>query len=403
MKIKLPDLIENGNGTVRVQSLIETREGECTLWYELDATYKDYLTLDRLDAFVVGMILYAMRKNEPVVVDGPISNKLARNLKYYMHVMNTYYPDLHVVPIHCLKRDPLLQCPKGPGAGASFTAGIDSYCTLWEHFKNNEDDGNRITHLFNMYAGQRGGALDGRAFFRKNLEGVRDAAKRLNLDLVVIDTNLDGFYDFGRFVDSYGPRLFSCVLLLQKLFSVFYIPATYQYSENKPQGSTPLGDHLLSTEVLDIVHDGSQYSRVEKTKIISKWEITRSVLIVCNGNFLDQNPLEEKLNCSFCEKCVRTMVTLDMLGLREQYEQVFDFTDFEKKRDLYICDLFLFRLVGVDTHILLLKQVKKHARELGYPLKVKPWKLLWALWIKLTHPASIKKLLTRTSNWANRS
>ena len=41
---------EKGNRVVRIQTCIETREGERTLWYELDAKYKEYLILDRLDA-----------------------------------------------------------------------------------------------------------------------------------------------------------------------------------------------------------------------------------------------------------------------------------------------------------------------------------------------------------------
>lgn len=380
MKIKLPELIENGDGTVRVQSRIETREGERVLWYQLDAAYKDYLVLDRVDAFVVGLIVFAMQINEEIVVDGPISNKLARNLTYYMHIMNMFYPYLHVIPLHFSKRDPLLKCPKGPGVGASFTAGVDSFCTLWDNFKKSEGDGNRITHLFNVYVGQRTcGGVDGRTLLKRNRGTVEETAKRLNLELMVMDSNLDDYYK-TRFSRRNGPTIASCVLLLQKLFSVYYIPSALKYSDFVPEGSTPLADHLLSTEVLDFVFDGAQYGRLEKTKIISEWDVTHSLLTVCNYKFW-----EDRINCSVCEKCVRTMVTLDMLGHREHFKHAFDFTDFETKRDIWICNIFFSSFGGMWKldYLPFFKEVKHYAKQVGYPLKLKPGKLLLALWLKI--------------------
>lgn len=390
--INKPELVEMENGKVRAQSLIITQEGERVLWFELDAKYKDGLTLDRLDAFVVAMLFYAMKNNLELVVDGPISNKLARNLKYYMHVMNMYFPHLPVISLHFSKRDPLLQCPKGSGVVSSFTAGIDSYYTLWENFKNSESDADRITHLVYVYAGQKGwGEIEGRTIFKESLPIIKEAAKQLNLELVAIDSNLDSFYP-DRIAEAHGARLSCCVLLLQKLFSIYYIPSTFQYCDFVHEGSSPLGDHLLSTEVMDIVHDGAQYSRVEKTKIISEWEITQSFLIVCNWSLMDG-----KTNCSNCEKCLRTMIALDMLGLRKQYEKILDFTDFETKRDLYICNRFLTSLVEVNIFTPFWKEVKKYAKDAGYPLKVKPGKLLLAIWLKIKkNPAGrIKGILKR--------
>lgn len=394
MTFKEPELIENRDGTLRVQCTVETREGKRLLWYDLDARYKEFLTLDRLDAFVAGLILYAMKINDEIVVEGPISSKLARNLKYYMHVMRMFYPSLHVVPLHTPHTDPLRHCARGTAVGSSFTTGIDSYCTLWNKFKNEEIETNRITHLFYVYAGQGGWReLDGRTLYQKNLEIVKEAANRLNLELVVVESNLDHFYGFGDFINTLGPRIFSCVLLLQKLFSIFHIPSTYTYSNPKAQGSTPLGDHLLSTEVLDIVHDGAQYRRLEKTKIISQWEITHSIFSVCN-----QNSLDGKMNCSSCEKCLRTMITLDMMGSRKQYEQVLDFTDFEKKRDLYVCYKKLFEWIGEDLGMTSWGEIKKYAKETGYPLRIKPGRLLLAMWLIISHNPSrkINKLL---KNW----
>lgn len=390
MIIKQPELIEKCDGLVRVQCPVETREGERLLWYELNARYKDYLTLDRLDAFVVGLILYAMKINEEIVVDGPISNKLAHNLKYYMHVMKMFYPDLHVVPLRISKKEKPSSYPKGSGVGTSLSNGVDSYCTLWEHFKNCDSDRNRITHVFHVYAGQKGyGTLDGKSKFRNNLPRIKETAKRLNLELIVVESNQETFYEPGQsFFDTFGPRILSCVLLLQKLISIYYFPSSSKYEDFFAEGSTPLGDPLLSTDELDIVSDGAQYSRIEKTKIISDWEMTHSFLTVCHGI---QSP--EKFNCSVCEKCVRTMITLDILGLRKKYKQVFDFTDFERNKNLYLCNISLSALAGDQVYSSFLKEMKTYTRNNGYPLKIKPGMMVLAIWFKLKNPYSVKKLL----------
>lgn len=393
MKIKKPELIENNNHTVRVQCPIETRGGERILWYELEARFKDYLTLERLDAFVSGLILFAMQHNEPVEVEGTLSNKLAYNLKYYMHVLKSFYPDWHVVPLKIINLDPLNKTARGHSIGSSFTTGIDSFTTLLDNFKNEKNRDKKITHLLFGNVGQPGGeGMNDRELFQKNLANIKKSAKHLNLDLVVVDSNVGEFYTKDHFSDSHGPRIMSCALLLQKLFSIYYIPSSFKYADIFPQGTTPLADHLLSTEVLEMVHDGAQYSRIEKTRLISDWDVAHSHLTVCNYNFQ-----LGKINCSNCDKCLRTMVTLDMLGKSKNFERVLDYTDFEKKRDLYVSNKFLSRLLGERVFISFWDEIKQYGKKIGYPLRIKPKFLLLAIWLKLTQISSRKfnKMLRR--------
>lgn len=107
-----------------------------------------------------------------------------------------------------------------------------------------------------------------------------------------------------------------CALaFIPHLFSSRYremiIPSTHDYGSLIPWGSHPLTDQLLSATHLRVVHDGAGFGRVEKTKLVASYQEFLDTMHVC---WLDL----ELGNCSRCEKCIRTMLTLDLLGLKEK-------------------------------------------------------------------------------------
>jgi hypothetical protein len=55
------------------------------------------------------------------------------------------------------------------------------------------------------------------------------------------------------------------------------------------------------------LHDGAAYSRCEKTEYVSRSAVALRNLHVCFRAGSDHN-------CGACEKCLRTMATLDVLG-----------------------------------------------------------------------------------------
>jgi hypothetical protein len=89
----------------------------------------------------------------------------------------------------------------------------------------------------------------------------------------------------------------------------FYMPASHTKGHLMPWGSDPRVDPLLSTDALEVVHDGAEVTRVHKTTVIGRWPPTFGRLRVC----VSADPAVP--NCCRCEKCVRTMTTLELFGL----------------------------------------------------------------------------------------
>jgi hypothetical protein len=79
----------------------------------------------------------------------------------------------------------------------------------------------------------------------------------------------------------------------------------------RPFGTHPLIDPYYSSSDLRVHHDGIELSRLDKVRLIADWPVALENLRVCN-RFLAYEP--GKLNCGKCEKCVRTMLELLVLG-----------------------------------------------------------------------------------------
>jgi hypothetical protein len=94
-------------------------------------------------------------------------------------------------------------------------------------------------------------------------------------------------------------------LLLSPLFSRVYIPSSHDYSQLVPWGTHPLVDPLWSTDDLEVVHDGCEATRLEKTALIASHDVALRHLWVCWGG---------RFNCGDCNKCQRTILALQALG-----------------------------------------------------------------------------------------
>jgi hypothetical protein len=109
--------------------------------------------------------------------------------------------------------------------------------------------------------------------------------------------------------------------LLSEHFSRFYIAAAHSQDELLPAGSHPRIDPLWSTERLEFIHDGVEATRLEKITLISRYDVALKTLRVC---YL--NP-KGAYNCGRCEKCLRTMIGLQLCGVLDRC------TTFEEKLD----------------------------------------------------------------------
>jgi len=130
--------------------------------------------------------------------------------------------------------------------------------------------------------------------------------------LRVVRTNVRELLDrSGDWMIAHGPAMAAVGLLLATTCGRVLIPSTDTYAMSGARGSHPLLDHLWSTESCRIEHYGAHLTRTEKIEHVAEHpralEVLRAFWRHVDG-----------YNCGACEKCLRTMVALEVLGELER-------------------------------------------------------------------------------------
>jgi hypothetical protein len=321
MIINKPEIVEDER-YVTVSSRVDI-QGSTTqypkqLWFSFPKEYAGYVT-HRADGFAAALLPLAMTLGEDLEVCGPVDCRLAHGLQEYLRVQSLWKPDqFKPVRLSCLVLDERRDALTMGAAGCAFSGGVDSFHTLWSHLLVNEHNPRyQISHALMINGFDKDSDLDNTGSFNRLLEAYEPIMKKHGVALLVSRTNILQFIDPWVLKQSFGAIVTSSALVLGRLLARFYIPSSYRFTELGlyPEGSHLMLDGLLCTETMEVIHDGAHLTRVEKTAVLAQWPDTHSRLRVCfnQTNVADGSNVIE--NCCLCEKCIRTMVTLDMFGV----------------------------------------------------------------------------------------
>lgn len=316
------------------------------LWYEVSLEYEKYIVVDRADPFIIAFINYAMLNNLDIVSDVPISQSIYYKLKtHYIPALHNNNKDFYNIE---LKTQYMKDIEENYGAVATgMSAGIDSFTTL---FLNTQDDiphQRKITHLafFNVGAVQSSNTgrfdydeilkYEDEKIIKRSLEinelrynRALKIANQLDLPLVRVESNIMEIQKMKhKFL--HVQRAVSAVFVLQKLFSGYYFASTFSLNDfvvdtKDPSHYDVFSLAMFSTKNLEFLSGDSAYNRVEKTNLIKNERIVQNNLNVC---------WREDENCGECDKCLRTLVTLDFLGALDLFKHSFDIDKYKRKRN----------------------------------------------------------------------
>jgi len=252
------------------------------------------------NVLLAATLVPAMGVGRPLRIPAPLSEKMLQGMTSIQEVLQCWYAGYESIPIEAESRpDPPDSRPRG--VGCFFSAGVDSFYTLLQH--QQEIDTLIHIHGFDI-------RLEDRALREKVTASIRQAARDLGKDLIEVETNLRAFSD--RYAcwptHQFGAALASVAHLLAPRLRKVYLPASLSYLELDPCGSHPLLDPHWSSENLEIELDGAEATRLEKVGRIAESETALNWLRVCWQN------TDGAYNCGQCEKCLRTMIELELQG-----------------------------------------------------------------------------------------
>lgn len=310
---------------------MENPYGENTVWFATRTTNKEMLQNDCYDAFMLVPLYLAMYYKQDLHICGKVSKRLHKNIIAYVQtILCDFSSDLsriHVIVDGYTEPNVMGKTLVGTG----ISCGIDSLSTIYTHFEQEDDLDYKINalFLFNFYY-----YPELRFNYERRVAFAKKAANDMGLPVYEVDSNLHAFTRrLGTQKIGYI-SLYSCVFALSKVIRRYYVSSAYSYEEIK-QFSKYARDidmsefcesyllPLLSTEDLELVNDGSQYLRTQKTELIADWPIAQKYLNVCIGSHGGPN-------CSKCSKCMRTLIPLNALGVEDKFSSVFDLDVYRK-------------------------------------------------------------------------
>ncbi len=352
-----PVEITSAQGCVRVAVPVscETRglSWPEQLWYELPGDLEDRLS-PAADGFLMALLLQAMSLGEDIQVEGAVSARLLRTSRIYQSIFSAWFPGAFR-PVGIIPRTTVVAPTIGapPAVATAFSGGVDSTFTLLSHSGGNETGtAYRITHALFVHGFDI--PLTAPEVFDAWAGRFRASLLPLGVELIEVRTNVRQFVDRLPWVWTHGSALGSVALILEAMLTRFYIPASASYTDLEPWGSHPITDPLMSTESMEIHHDGC-LPRVDKILRIADWSGAKSGLRVCW-----EHP-DSSRNCCRCHNCVMTMIGLELAGTLSQsstFPEPLDYRHVSQitipMEDIEECETTIARAVGSNRRDLAL-------------------------------------------------
>ena len=322
MRVSAVEIVDL-DGCAQLQALVESdRDPDDAhwfepflLWYRYPAWCRPFLSAENGDPFLAALLVGAMRSEERLAIEAPVSPRLREALPEIQAIYAAFEPRAQHIPVEVVSREHSL--PRGndaPGVGLFFSMGVDSYYSLLKNEQEHPADRSSITHLVSVHGIDVPFQTNEEGFPPDLLAGFQRVARETGKTLVPVVTNVRrATARFAPWPTSHGGGLIAVALALGAGLRRVHIAASTTYDKLYPWGSHPLLDPLWSSEDLTIIHDGCELNTIDKTRYIAEArpDLVLETLRPCAG-------FRPGYNCGACLKCMRTMIDLLQFGYLEQ-------------------------------------------------------------------------------------
>lgn len=295
-----------------------------------------YLTTDRCDAILMGLLLFAIRNKMDIESKIPISETLYYKLTHHfipgICSNGVYHPKLIAEIIGDIQ-----EIERGSIVATGISCGVDSLYTIMEHTKNVSKDF-KLNHLVYLDAGAHhfGSKDKWNELYEGRLVNATNFSEETGLPLIKITTNLPQVlekYSAYDHVEHHTFMMLSCILMIQKGIHRYYYSGGYPYSQfscnlltDRAWGCAHYDLFTLwgaSNTNLEFYSTGGSLNRFEKVKALSNYPLAEKYLNVC---------VQSVHNCGKCFKCKRTLLELDAAGIVDRFGTIFDIKEYKRLR-----------------------------------------------------------------------
>ena len=309
MELERVTLRASAPGRHRLEGLIRYADGSReSIWFDFPE-WVPTCGAEVGDPWIVALAPLAMTLGEPLRIPLPVDAILCQGLEFASRAWKAWFPHLTSLEldVELVERK---DSPDARRVGSLFSGGADSWHTLLRNeAEAAKGRARRIDTLILAHGADV--QVDAAGVFQKVVERVEVTARARRLDLLTAASNLRSTrWGEANWRDLAHGSFFISLIHASASFERCSIPSSVMYRTMRPWGSHPLTDALLSSRRTRILYDSAEMDRNAKLKQIAQHAEVLAELRVCWQSGTE-------LNCGRCEKCLRTMVALELIGALE--------------------------------------------------------------------------------------
>jgi len=294
----LDDLsITQSAGATRLSARVSSRAGLPGRIFMESEDAPGHAWRARADAFAPALLFAAMRVGEDLELRAPVSPHLVEGLEEIGVFFNQFFP-AELKRIRILAPDPQPSPPlTEPVTACAFSGGIDSLHTAWCHRPADEAvPGSAVRWA--LFARGFDRRLGSPRAFEVARNSNRTVLSAIGVRLVTINTNIREFVQSANWELAHGAAIAGLGHALGGSVSRLLIASSRPIPHAVPWGSDPRIDHLFSSESMEVMHDASTFSRLDKFVRLKEWPACAAYIRSCwKGPHPDSN-------CCRCRVCV---------------------------------------------------------------------------------------------------
>lgn len=322
-----------------------------SIFVDFTGVESNFITVDRVDAVIIGLILFAIKNGYDFQSKYPISESLKYNLEYTL-IPSIASNGLYHSRITAPTCPEILDNKRHVATGIS--CGVDSLFTIETHTSNQMPGSHRITDLVFLNIGshkERNGEQQDNAIFIGRRHLCLEYAKEKGLNVIEMTSNLPLLldkYDKGYSHVEYHTYMAAfCITWLQSFFSRYYYSSGYPFSNFNIKG---VGTKDFDAAFYDLLtlqcfshgnltfeSSGGEVTRLEKVRAISKNPLNCKYLNVC---------VRQAHNDGTCFKCSRTLLEIEAVGALEKYHEAFNILQYKRDHKTHLASLVIQKYIN---------------------------------------------------------
>lgn len=297
----------------------------------------------RPDAFLILLIMHAMKTRQDIWLDQPVDPLLLFNMRGSIQkLLQLCFPELERVKIEADPRDETNVVATSDHVATGFSGGVDSMQLIHRKLR---DPCLPSKYCVSMLMHHNVGSVYREEQYRVNCQHTKAFAADFDLAFAGASCNTAKYFSGYSFLETHSLRTSAATLSLSPVYRHYLFASGTELPLGLSSiptrvldASNPILLPLLQTQEHTFVSFGAEYTRLEKILEVLSDTALLSRINVCARTTHDNSQF---LNCARCFKCVPFLLVADAVGKLKAFEKNFDLATYRRHKSRCMTNFFI--------------------------------------------------------------